>query len=150
MKVECMFKKKKRKNEHTEQYDCDHPNPQSLLNSQQECQQIKVGGKKWLKTKEPSDEEFYVCSVTSVTLVVSDSLRPYGLQPTRLVCPWDSPGKNIGVGFHAFLQGTLPAQGSKTVSLALQANSLPTWPPGKPKEFWSLPIKLHLDHTLVS
>ena len=27
-----------------------------------------------------------------------DSLRPYGLQPTRLLCPWDSPGKNTGVG----------------------------------------------------
>ena len=30
-------------------------------------------------------------------LVVSDSVRPYGLQPTRLHCPWDSPGKNTGV-----------------------------------------------------
>ena len=30
--------------------------------------------------------------------VVSDSLRPHGLQPTRLLPPWDSPGKSIGVG----------------------------------------------------
>ena len=45
MKVECMLKKKKRKKQHTEQYDCDHPNPQSLLYSQQECQQTKVGKK---------------------------------------------------------------------------------------------------------
>ena len=30
--------------------------------------------------------------------VVSDSLQPYGLQPTRLLCPWNSPGKNTGVG----------------------------------------------------
>ena len=30
--------------------------------------------------------------------VLSDSLRPPGLQPTRLLCPWDSPGKNTGVG----------------------------------------------------
>ena len=37
--------------------------------------------------------------------VVSDSLRSYGLQPTRLLCPWDSPGKNTGVGCHALLQG---------------------------------------------
>ena len=27
------------------------------------------------------------------------------LQPTRLLCPWDSPGKNPGVGSHALLQG---------------------------------------------
>ena len=35
----------------------------------------------------------------------SDSLRPYGLQPARLLCPWDSPGKNTGVGCHFLLQG---------------------------------------------
>ena len=43
--------------------------------------------------------------------VVSDSLRPRGLQPARLLCPWDS-GKNTGVGCHALLQGTFPTQGS--------------------------------------
>ena len=36
--------------------------------------------------------------------VVSDSLWPQGLQPTRLLCPWDSPGKNTGVGCPALLQ----------------------------------------------
>ena len=30
--------------------------------------------------------------------VVSDSLRPHGLQPTRVLHPWDPPGKNTGVG----------------------------------------------------
>ena len=39
-----------------------------------------------------------------------DSLRPHGLQPSRLLCPWDSPRKNIGVGGHAFLQGIFPTQ----------------------------------------
>ena len=32
--------------------------------------------------------------------VVSDSLRPHGLQPTRLLHPWDFPGKSTGVGCH--------------------------------------------------
>ena len=32
---------------------------------------------------------------------MSDSLRCYGLSPIRLLCPWDSPHKNIGVGCHA-------------------------------------------------
>ena len=30
----------------------------------------------------------------------------------RLLCPWDSPGKNTGVGCHSLLQGTFPTQGS--------------------------------------
>jgi len=34
--------------------------------------------------------------------VVSDSSWPHGLQPTRLLCPWDFPGKSAGVGCHAF------------------------------------------------
>ena len=36
--------------------------------------------------------------------VVSDSCDPQGLQSTRLLCPWDAPGKNTGVGCHALLQ----------------------------------------------
>ena len=35
--------------------------------------------------------------------VMSDSLRPHGLQPIRLLCPWDFPGKSIGVGCHCLL-----------------------------------------------
>ena len=35
--------------------------------------------------------------------VVSDSQRPHGLQPTRLLHPWDFPGKSTGVGCHCFL-----------------------------------------------
>ena len=31
---------------------------------------------------------------------MSSSLRPHRRQPTRLLCPWDSPGKNTGVGSH--------------------------------------------------
>ena len=36
--------------------------------------------------------------------VVSDSVRPHGLQPTRLLHPWDFPGKSTGVGCHCLLQ----------------------------------------------
>ena len=35
---------------------------------------------------------------------MSDSVRPHRRQPTRLCCPWDSPGKNTGVGCHFLLQ----------------------------------------------
>ena len=36
---------------------------------------------------------------------MSDSSRPHGLQPTRLLRPWDFPGKNTGVGCHCLLPG---------------------------------------------
>ena len=36
--------------------------------------------------------------------VVSDSLQPHGLQPTRLLHPWDFPGRNTGVGCHCLLR----------------------------------------------
>ena len=42
-----------------------------------------------------------------------NSLWPYGLWPTRLLCPWDSSAKNTGVGNHALLQGIFPTQDSK-------------------------------------
>ena len=42
--------------------------------------------------------------------VVSESLQPRGLQPTRLLCPWDSPGKNTGVRCHFLLQGIFLTQ----------------------------------------
>ena len=35
---------------------------------------------------------------------MSDSVQPQRWQPTRLPCPWDSPGKNTGVGCHFLLQ----------------------------------------------
>ena len=44
------------------------------------------------------------CSCCWVTSVVSDSVRPHRRQPTRMLRPWDSPGKNTGVGCHFLLQ----------------------------------------------
>ena len=42
--------------------------------------------------------------------VVSDSSRPHGLQPTRLLRPWDSPGRSAGVGAIAFSLGQMHCQ----------------------------------------
>ena len=110
---------------------------------------------------------------------MSNSVRPQRWQPTRLSRPWDSPGRNTGVGCHFLLQcmkvkseseslsrvrllatpwtavhqaplsmefsrqehwsglpfpapGDLPNPGIKHKSPALQADSLPSEPPGKP------------------
>ena len=62
-----------------------------------------------------------------------NSLQPPGLQPTKLLCPWGSPGKNIGVGCHSLLQGNLPNPGVTPRCPKLPADSLLSEPPGKPK-----------------
>ena len=57
----------------------------------------------------------HLCAVLSAVLscsVVPESLQPHGLFPARLLCPWDSLGKNAGVGCHFLLQGIFPTQES--------------------------------------
>ena len=54
---------------------------------------------------------FFAC----VCLVTQSWLRLHGLYPARLLCPWNLPGKNTGVGCHALLQGIFPTQGLKQV-----------------------------------
>ena len=44
--------------------------------------------------------------------VKSSSLQSHGLKPTRLLCPWDSPGKNTEVGSHSFIKQLFLTQGS--------------------------------------
>ena len=53
-------------------------------------------------------------------------------KPTRLLCPWDFPGKNAGVGCHFLLQGIFETQGSNQHLLPGQTGSLPLAPSGKP------------------
>ena len=72
----------------------------------------------------------YVCMCVSCTFM-SDSLWLHGLGPARLLCTWNSPGKNTGVGSHSLLQGIFPTQRSNLDLLhcrwTLQSES-----PGKP------------------
>ena len=53
------------------------------------------------------------CAVCCAYLFSCVTLWPYGLQPTRLLHPWDSPVKNTGVGSHALLPEIFPTQGLK-------------------------------------
>ena len=50
---------------------------------------------------------------------MSDSVQPQRQQPTRLPLPWDSPGKNTGVGCHFLLQCMKVKSGSKVAQLCL-------------------------------
>ena len=73
----------------------------------------------WLS---PTGASFYVISILlamtmnhvlcKVTYIMSNSLGSYGLGPTRLLSPWDSLGKDTGVGCHALPQEIFLPQGS--------------------------------------
>ena len=82
--------------------------------------------------------------------VVCDSMRPHRLQPARLLCPWDFPDKNTGVGCYSLLQGNLPDPGIKSGSPALQVDSLPSEPPGSPNFhlIWHKPNFLNFTNQL--
>ena len=71
----------------------------------------------------------HVCSVAQSC----PTLRPHGLQPARLLCPWYSPGKNNGVRCNALLQGIFLTHGSNQSLLHLPIADILfiTDPPGK-------------------
>ena len=74
------------------------------------------------------------------------TLRPHGLQPARLLCPWDFPGKKAGVGCHFLLQGLFPTQGSDPGLLCFlhwQVGSLPLSQPGSPAYQESQGVQAH-------
>ena len=65
----------------------------------------------------------HLLSAIHLLCVLSQScltlLWPFGQKPARLLCPWDSPGKNTRVGSHAFFQGIILTQGSNPCLLCL-------------------------------
>ena len=82
----------------------------------------------------PQRNHWCAGSVTQSCLTLCD---PHVLYPTSLLCPWDSPGKNTGVGCYFLLQGIFPIQRLNPHILDLlhwQADSLSSEPPGNPKE----------------
>ena len=62
---------------------------------------------------------------------MSDFLQHHELYPTRLLCSWDSPGKNTGVVCHALLQGIFPTQGLNLSLLCTAGRFFTTEPPKK-------------------
>ena len=50
------------------------------------------------------ERSFLPSAAAAKSLQSCPTLRPRRQQPTRLLCPWDSPGKNAGVGCHFLLQ----------------------------------------------
>ena len=62
----------------------------------------------------------------------------HGLEPTKLLHPWDSPGKNTGVGCHFLLQGIFLTQGSNPGLPHCRQTLIISAPPGKP--LWELNV----------
>ena len=71
------------------------------------------------------------CCCCCVASVVSDSVRPHRRQPTSLPRPWDSPGKNTGVGCHCLLQRMKVNSGSEVAqSCPTLSDPMDCSPPG--------------------
>ena len=66
---------------------------------------------------------------------MSDSLPPHGLQPTRLLCPWDSPGKNTRRVPISFSRGSSQPRDQTGVS-CIAGGFFTTEPPEKPSLSW--------------
>ena len=73
-----------------------------------------------------------MCAVLSHS-VMSNSLQPHGLQPTRLLCPWGFSRQEYWSGLPGTPQGDLPNPVIEPRSPTLQVDSLLSEPPGKPK-----------------
>ena len=72
----------------------------------------------------------HVCILNSLSCLTLCDPMDF-IWPTRLLCPWDSPGQNIGVGCHGLLQGIFLTQESNSHLLCLllwQTDSLPQAP----------------------
>ena len=69
----------------------------------------------WTRNKSFTEYRLNTRNVLSWS-VMSNSSWPHGLKPTRILLPWDSPGKNIRAGCPALLQGIFSTQGLNHIS----------------------------------
>ena len=95
-----------------------------------------VQDKKWYALKYLWQQHLWNVGWCCCSLVTKSRLTfcdPHGLFPARLLCPWDFPDKNTGVGSHFLLQGIFPVQGWNAISCLAGRFSI-SEPPGKPHE----------------
>ena len=88
----------------------------------------------WLLLPQFPHQHFACGHARKVASVVSNSLLPYGLQSSRLLCPWDSPGKHSGVGCRPSFRGSSTKGSNMSLwnILHWQADFLPLVPTRKP------------------
>ena len=103
-------------------------------NSQPWKEPKRTSAGKWINTLRCTPEAAALRCAHSAR---SDSLRPHGLQPARLLCPWGVSGSNTGMGCPFLLQGLFPIQRSNPRLLCLlhwQVDSLSLSPPDVPED----------------
>ena len=84
----------------------------------------------WKQTKRRwFHDRWKLCVLSHFSL--ADSLPPHGLYPARLLCPWDSSGKNTGVGCHASSRGSSRPRNQTHVS-CIAGGFFTSESPGKP------------------
>ena len=89
--------------------------------------------KRKLNCIKSSELRKHMSAAAAKSLQWSDSVRPHGQQPTRLTCPWDSPGKNTGVGCHFLLQYLKVKSESEVTHLCpTLSDPMDCSPPGSP------------------
>ena len=101
-----------------------HPTRRQELEHGQSCSnlyQIPMG-RTLTSGKNPRPQNHLLLYHSVSRSVVSDSLRP-----TRLLRPWDSPGKNTGVGCHSLLQGIFPSARDRTKVSCLAGRFFTVW-----------------------
>ena len=89
----------------------------------------------WTSCLQNCEEIHFCCFKPPVLCLItqlSDSLRPHGLQPARLLCPWGYSRQENWSGLPCHPPGVLPNPGIEPRSPVLQADSLPSEPPGNP------------------
>ena len=104
--------------------------------------QVSKSSIKTVKRKPQHDKRYHALMVAMVQLLSHVRLLgPHGLQPARLLCPQNFLSKNTGLVFHFLLQRIFLTQVSNPgllhcrQPLALQADSLPVEPRGKPRYY---------------
>ena len=107
-------------------YRCGNIGPERDMYSPKVTQQVhsQVETGTQISTSGPAFFPLYLCCCL-VTKSCPTFLRPHELQLTKLLCPWDFPVNNTGVGCHFLLHGIFPTQGSNIYLLHSQAGSLP-------------------------
>ena len=118
--------------------ECEWGEEEDKWSAFYECPQVTQGSSlppRLPSHPSPSSHSCLVCAWSCCCLVTRSCLallQPHGLQSTRLLCLWDFPGKNTGVGCHFLLQGIFLTQGSNLCLLHWQVGSFPLNHQGSP------------------
>ena len=105
----------------------------------------------------PCEGLYLFIQLVKYNVTVLDSLQPHGLQPSRLLSPWNSPGKNTGAGSHSFLcswQVPVPQWKAGPIPRTTPPSPVPCPPPSevsarRDAEMREEPGNCHADHSVM-